>query len=116
MGKATELSTVTFELENIDNAAGVDSKLLSAPPGKREHQMGTADTPVDVYIERLLRRMLMGEHSQCYIERKSTDHPVAFTIRLKKIHSRQHLHQLPTDKVFELAKRYKETGVKMFKK
>lgn len=118
MAKATHFSTVTFELDQICEAAeSVQSNILSTGPhGSHVHKMGTAETPVDCYIEIFLSRMLIGEHSRCYIERKTPKKaPIQFTIRIKKIQSRRHLHQLTFEELLKGAAEYKERGVRMFK-
>lgn len=116
MARATDLSTVTFEVDQIENAQGLDSKILMEGAGKREYKMGTAETPTDCYIEVLLKRMLIGEYSQCFIVRRSSKNLVSFTVRLKMISRREYIHRLQPVEVFELAQQYKETGVRMFKR
>lgn len=116
MVKATHFSTVTFEVDQICKAAeSVQSNILCGPHGSHVHKMGTAETPVDCYIEVFLSRMLIGEHSRCYIERKAPKKPLQFTIRIKKIQSRRHLHQLTHQELIQGAAEYKERGVRMFK-
>lgn len=117
MDKATLLSTVTFEVADVNNAEGVESKILAAPPGtKQVHKLGTGETPVDCYMDIILMRMLIGEHSRCYIERKTTQTPINFTVRLLAIDDIKHVHQLSPPEVVALAGQYKETGVRMFKR
>lgn len=116
MARATELSTVTFDVDLIENVQGLDTNILSGGAGTREHKMGTAETPVDCYIEVLLKRMLIGEYSQCFIKRRLTKEALSFTLRLKTISRREFIHRLRPGEVFELAKQYKETAVRMFKK
>lgn len=117
MDKATLLSTVTFEVSDVNNAEGVESKILAASPGiKQVHKLGTGETPVDCYMDMILMRMLVGEHSRCYIERKTTQTPINFTVRLLAIDNIKHVHQLSPQEVVELAGQYKESGVRMFKR
>lgn len=116
MARATELSTVTVELDRIENlAAEVDSKLLAEGPRTVEHEMGTATTPVDCYLEVIFKNMLIGEHSHCFVERKSGK-VISFTVRMKGMTGRRHIHQLTLPELVGQAKRYKETAVETFKK
>lgn len=116
MAKATLTSTVTFELEQVDIEEGLESCLLRGPPGVREYKIGTAETPIDCYVEVVLSRMLIGEYSRCHMERRTSKKMISFTIRVKGIKSRRHVHQLTTKELFTLATDYKERGVRMFKK
>lgn len=115
MAKATILSTITFEVADIENAEGVESKILTAGVGEQVHKMGTGETEVDCHIEVFLMKMLIGEHSRCYVERKSTKKILNFTIRIKAIEGCKHVHQLNPVEIVALAGQYKESGVRMFK-
>lgn len=116
MAKATLLSTVTFEISSIENDDGLESVILAAPPGKQEHKIGTGETPIDLYIEVFLAKMLIGEHSRCYIARKFTQKLISFDIKLRGIQGRRHFHNLDPKGLYEVAGQYKEQGVRMFKK
>lgn len=116
MTKATLLSTVTCVVEEVEGSEAVESDILGKV-GQQAHQMGTAETPVDCYIEDFLSQMLIGEVSRCAMRRKSPESkPLEFTIRVIGIENRRHMHQLSPKEVLELASQFKERGVRMFKK
>lgn len=119
MEKANEFSTVELSIEDeVDGlSADLESNLLRLD-SKRSivHKMGTAETPVDCYIEMLLQNMLIGEKSRCIIKRSAGKEPVRFIMKLRRIDSGGYLHQLSCGQAVDISKQYKEIGVRMFKR
>lgn len=76
--------------------------------------MGHALTAIDCYVEEFLKQMLTNETSKCLITTKSSG-VIDFTVKMKKIEFGGYYCEQPAQKMFELAKSYKENGVQMFK-
>lgn len=70
--------------------------------------------PIDCYVECFLKHMLMGETSRCSITTKSGDH-LSFVIKLIRIESGGYYYSKSLAEIVQLAQRYKENGVKMYK-
>lgn len=113
--KPTEFSTVVFEIEAIKNETDAESKILADGPGPRTHIMGTADTPLDCYVEAFLLEMLRGEQSACKIQSEDNDLTIEFTINLIQFDNARQVHRIPLNVAFDVLKKYKEIGVTMFK-
>jgi BDBT FKBP like N-terminal/Tetratricopeptide repeat len=77
-------------------------------------EIGHAMTPVDCYVEEFLKQMFVNETSKCSIASKSSG-DVVITLILKKIEFGGYFCEQSAAQMFELAKTYKENGVKMFK-
>lgn len=111
--KASELSKCLVDIFNIENLNNHASNYL-----KEQNEIwidiGHALTSIDCYIEEFLKQMLTNETSKCYIKTKSSDE-ICFTMRLKKIEFGGYYYEQSPSQMFELAKLYKENGVKMFK-
>lgn len=116
--RANELSKCLIDILNIDNLNTEKHKtnyLLEENIGKEFWvEMGHALTPIDCYIEEFLKEMFMNETSKCSIKTKSSEN-IEFTLRLKRVEFGGYFYEQPAGKMFELAKLYKENGVKMFK-
>ncbi|XP_055313052.1 uncharacterized protein LOC129574708 [Sitodiplosis mosellana] len=76
--------------------------------------LSNAVTPIDCYVEVFLKRMLIGETSQCAIKTKSGDY-ITFVIRLIRIEFGGYLYGKTLPDIVALAQHYRENGVKMFK-
>lgn len=76
--------------------------------------LGHAITPIDYYIELLLKQMLMGETSRCTIDTKSGQN-IQFQLKMIRIESDGHYYAQPLPDLVGIVQRYKENGVKMFK-
>lgn len=76
--------------------------------------ISNAVTPIDCYVEVFLKRMLIGETSQCSIKTKSGDY-ISFIIRLIRVEFGGYLYGKSLPEIVTLAQHYRENGVKMFK-
>lgn len=77
--------------------------------------MGSALTPVDIYLELFLMEMLTSEKSRCFIKTK-TGNEISFTLKLNEIIFGGYFYEISANEMFKKAQTYKENGVKMFKK
>uniref|UniRef100_A0A1B0D047 Uncharacterized protein n=1 Tax=Phlebotomus papatasi TaxID=29031 RepID=A0A1B0D047_PHLPP len=114
--KASEISRCLINVSAIEDLDGRESEILGR--GERQEiwiELGTAKTPIDCYIEILLREMLTGEKSRCFIATKSGQ-KVSFTLKLLRIDFRGYLFELGAQEIVNLAQKYREIGVEMFKK
>lgn len=115
--KPSELARCTVTISNIQNLGDRKSNYL-----KEEEdiliKIGHAVTAIDCYIEELVKQMFRNEKSACEIMTKSGE-PITFNLKLKSIEYdndfRTYYADLSPAEMFELAKQYKECGVKMFK-
>lgn len=116
--KPSELSKCLIDILDIQSFNQEKCKsnyLLEENVGKEFWvEMGHAVTPVDCYIEEFLRQMFTNETSKCFIATKSSG-KIEFTMRLKRIEFGGYYCEQSACKMFELAKLYKDNGVKMFK-
>jgi tetratricopeptide (TPR) repeat protein len=116
--KASELSKCLIDVIHIDNLDPKVHKtnyILEENIGKEIWvDIGHSVTAVDCYIEELLKQMLTNETSKCFIKTKSSG-TLAFTLRLKRIEFGGYYYEQDALKMFEIARNYKENGVKMFK-
>lgn len=114
MDKASELSECLLEIIDITNLCDRDSEYLSDPTEKWI-RMGEATTPIDCYIEIFIKQMFVGELSRCCITTKREEQ-IQFTLRLKQINLNGYFYELSPKELFDVASKYKEKGVKMYKK
>lgn len=119
MIKATEISKCLIEISDIKNLNNRDSNYLTQSNDGKAFwtELGTALTPVDRYIEIFLQQMFVGEKSLCSIETKQNPSlPIQFVIYLKDIEFINYLFRLNVKEMYNLALKFKENGVLMFKK
>jgi hypothetical protein len=111
--KASELSNVNVDFFDIQNLNNHKSNYL-----KEESnvwiEIGHSVTAIDCYVEEFLKQMLINETSKCSIKSKCTGE-INFTVRMKKIEFGGYYHEQSPTQMFQLARLYKENGVKMFK-
>lgn len=110
--KASELSKCLVDILDIQNLNSHQSNYLKEG-NDFWIEIGHATTAFDCYLEEILKQMFMNETSRCDIKTKSGN--VTFTIRLKRIEFGGYFHEQSAHRMFELAKFYKDNGVKMFK-
>lgn len=116
--KANDLSKICVAISEINGLQDHhESIYLRDESHDMEYwiELANAVTPIDCYIEIFLKRMLIGEISRCAIKTRSADE-ISFIIKVIRIEFGGHYYALDLLKLVELAKRYKENGVKMFKK
>lgn len=116
--KVSELSKCLVDILDIQNLDKSKHKTNYVTEENVGHEfwvtIGEGMTPVDCYVEEFLKNMLTNETSKCFIETKSSG-TITFTMRLKRIEFGGFYFEQSAPKMFELAKKYKENGVKMFK-
>lgn len=112
--KASELSECLVEIIDFTNLFDRESEYLSDATEKWI-RLGDATTPIDCYIEIFIKQMFVGELSRCCITTK-TDDQIEFTIKLKEINLNGFYYELSPKELYEVASKYKEKGVKMYKK
>lgn len=114
--KASELSKCLVEVLEVNNLDPEKHKSNYLQNIEKELwvEVGHAVTAIDCYVEEFLRQMFTNETSKCSITTKSSG-VIDFKIKLKRIEFGGYYCEQPAAKMFELAKLYKENGVKMFK-
>lgn len=116
--KASEISKCLIEVSEVHNLDSQKHKTnyLAAENIGTEFwvEIGHALTPLDCYVEELLKQMLTNETSKCSITTKSSA-DIEFIMRLKRVEFGGYYCDQTADKMFALSKLYKENGVKMFK-
>lgn len=116
--KASELSECLVEFQEIISLDRDKYKTnyLQEENVAREYwiKIGHAVTPIDCYVEEFLKQMLTNETSKCHITTKSSE-VITFTVKLKRIEFGGYYFEQPACKMYELARLYKDNGVKMFK-
>ncbi|XP_037050522.1 peptidyl-prolyl cis-trans isomerase PASTICCINO1-like isoform X2 [Bradysia coprophila] len=114
MDRVADLSECLVEISDVANLSGRESEYLSDTKEKLI-RMGDAVTPIDYFVEIFIRQMYVGEVSRCYVTTK-TDHQIEFTIKLMAIDCPRYFYELSPKELFEISSKYKEQGVKMYKK
>lgn len=114
MDKASELSQCLVEIIDVTNPADRESEYLN-DAAEKWIRMGDAVTPIDCYIDIFIKQMFVGEWSRCIITTK-TDDRIEFTIKLLEIKLNVYFYELTPAELYEVASKYKENGVKMYKK
>lgn len=77
--------------------------------------LGDAQTPIDYYTEIFLKQMLVGETSRCTITTKSKQ-CIQFVLKIIRIEFGGYFYSKSLPELVHTVQRYKENGVKMFKK
>lgn len=110
------ISKVTISIEKVDNLNGRESVYLTEDKLNQDQcmEMGTALCPVDYYLEMLVQQMLVGEKSLCTIKTKDETY-ISIIISLKSIQESKEIQKLTVPEMYNLALKYKENGVKIFK-
>lgn len=114
MDKASELSQCLVEIIDVTNPADRESEYLN-DAAEKWIRMGDAVTPIDCYIDIFIKQMFVGELSRCIIITK-TDDRIEFTIKLLEIKLNGYFYELTPKELCDVASKYKENGVKMYKK
>jgi len=113
LDKPDQVSKVVVRIDQVQNLNGRPSKFLLSPEESTELEMGTALTPVDYYVELLIRQMIVGQQALCSIRTKNDE--ISFVVTLEDILESQEIQKLNVKEMYILALRYKENGVIMFK-
>lgn len=115
--KPTKISKCCVSLTSIAGLKDHHESTHLTTGDRFEHwiTLGDAVTPIDCYIDVFLQQMFVGETSNCAITTKSGD-AVTFQIKLMKIEFGGYIYELDHKRVIDLAHKYKDNGVKMFKK
>ncbi|XP_053969956.1 uncharacterized protein LOC128871856 [Anastrepha ludens] len=109
------VSKVTLKVEEVHNLNERKSRHLANEVLGLEQllEMGNALTPVDYYVELLVRQFVVGERARCFITTKREE--ISFIMSLVSIHETKEIQKLSVAETYSLALRYKENGVTMFK-
>lgn len=116
--KANDLSKCLVSITEIKNLFDEhDTKYLRDVNAANEYWITITEalSPIDCYVEFFLKRMMIGETSRCSIITKAGV-IISFVIRLHHIEFGGYMFAKDLHTVITLAQRYKENGVKMFKK
>ncbi|XP_075146021.1 bride of doubletime [Haematobia irritans] len=115
--KPHRVSTVIISVSKVENLENRESVYLTEDNLNVDQcmEMGTALCPVDYYLDMLIQQMLIGEKALCTIKTKGTGNPISITVTLKSIKESKEIQKLTVPEMYNLALRYKENGVKMFK-
>lgn len=108
-------SKVLINMESCEHRNGRPSVYLNTLQKDIEMEMGTALTPLDCYLETLVQQMIEGEKALCSIQTKKDATNIEIILTLKSILHSKETHLLTVQEMYDLALRYKENGVKMFK-
>lgn len=114
MKKPSELSCCLVNISEIGELGGRESNILRPRETLNELwiKMGSAVTPIDCYLERIIMQMFTNEESKCFIACKTNE--ISFVLRLLRIEDSDYYFSKPPKVMLSLAKQYKENGVKMF--
>lgn len=116
--KPNYLSTCTVIISNLVNET-IDQETNYLTSDRLDKQitvtMGEACTPIDCYLEILLSEMLITEKSICCIQTKNNVE-IIFVLELIEITPIQYYYELTAAQMYEVALKYKGSGVKMFPK
>lgn len=109
------VSKVVIKVEEVQNLNGHTSQYLVDTVIGQEQllELGTALTPVDCYVELLVRQLVVGELARCFIATKHEE--IIFILTLISIKESKEIQTLNVAEMYALALRYKENGVAMFK-
>lgn len=109
------VSKVVIKVEEVQNLNGRTSQYLVDTLIGQEQllELGTALTPVDCYVELLVRQLVVGERARCFIATKQEE--IIFILTLISIKESKEIQKLNVAEMYALALRYKENGVAMFK-
>lgn len=115
---ANDLSKCCVAIRDISGLADYqESQYLRDVTNQNEYwiTMMNAVTPIDCYIELILKHMVPGEESQCSIETK-TGKSISFGMHLIRVEFGGYAHTKTANESYQLAQQYKEKGVQMYKK
>uniref|UniRef100_A0A034W9F6 Uncharacterized protein n=1 Tax=Bactrocera dorsalis TaxID=27457 RepID=A0A034W9F6_BACDO len=115
LNKPHLVSKVVVKVEEVQNLNGRESQYLSNELIEQEQkvEIGSALTPVDCYVELLVRQLVVGERARCFIATKTEE--IRFILTLIKIEETKEIYKLNVAEMYAHAMRYKENGVVMFK-
>ncbi|TMW51384.1 hypothetical protein DOY81_003508 [Sarcophaga bullata] len=115
--KPHPVSEVVIIVERIENLNGRESQWLNEETMNTEQamEMGSALTPIDYYLEILVQQMMPGEKAECTIKTKKPEEKVKIILSLKEIKESKSIQTLTVPEMYNLAIKYKENGVKIFK-
>ncbi|XP_023300906.2 peptidyl-prolyl cis-trans isomerase CPR6 [Lucilia cuprina] len=116
--KPHQVAKVIINVEKVENLKDRETQWLDANTLNKDQimEMGSALTPIDYYLEILVQQMMLGETAECTIKTKTPGEDVKIVLTLQEIKQTKGIQQLTVPEMYELASKYKENGVKMFKK
>lgn len=110
--KPTEFSKCFITISDI-NCSDYETNYLNS--GDLNLVMGSALTPIDIYLELFLLEMITSEKSHCFIKTKNGNE-ISFILKLNEIQFGGYFFEISANEMLKKAQTYKENGVKMFKK
>lgn len=115
--KPHAIAKVIINVDKVENLNGRQSAYLTEEKVMQDQsmEMGTGLFPIDCYLEMFVQQMIVGETALCTIKTKKAGEEVRVTLKLKDIQDSKSIHTLNVPEIFDLALKYKENGVKMFK-
>uniref|UniRef100_A0A1A9W9E5 FKBP_N_2 domain-containing protein n=1 Tax=Glossina brevipalpis TaxID=37001 RepID=A0A1A9W9E5_9MUSC len=115
LNKPTILSKVIVNIQEVKNLNGRETLYLIDQNANQDltMEMSAALTPIDYYLEILVQQMIEGETAQCSLQTKTDK--IMCILTLKNILESEEIQNLTAPEMYQLALRYKENGVKMFK-
>lgn len=116
--KPHQVSKVVINVKKVVNLKDRESQWLNENTLDKDQimEMGTALTPVDYYLEILVQQMMLGETAECIIKTKTTGEEIEIILTLQEIKESKEIQSLKVPEMYDLALKYKENGVKIFKK
>lgn len=114
--KPHQVAKVVINVEKVENLKERESQWLGEKTLNTDQimEMGTALTPIDCYLELMVQQMMLGETAECTIKTKGGE-KIKIVLTLQEIKSSKGIQQLTVPEMYNLALKYKENGVKMFK-
>lgn len=112
MKKPTEISKCRIKITDVNCLSTYKTNYLNQTD-EFIINIGSAITPVDVYVELILKEMLVGEKSHCFIKTKTNE--IDFILELQQITDDRYYFQLNSMEIYKRSLKYKENGVQLFK-
>ncbi|KAM7361834.1 bride of doubletime [Cochliomyia hominivorax] len=115
--KPHQVAQVVINVKKIENFKDRESQWLQQDTLNADQimEMGSALSPVDYYLELLVQQMMLGETAECTIKTKQPGEDIKIVLTLQEIKSSKGIQQLTVPEMYNLALKYKENGVKIFK-
>ncbi|XP_065355124.1 protein Bride of doubletime [Calliphora vicina] len=116
--KPNQVAKVVIYVKRVENLKERETQWLNENTLNTDQnmEMGTAITPIDYYLEILVQQMMLGETAECTVKTKTPGEEVKIILTLQEIKETKGIQQLTVPEMYNLALKYKENGVKMFKK
>lgn len=121
-GKPSERALCRVRIEDVDaSGSELDSEYLRSTISEKAITIGDANTRIDEYVERAISTMFVGEESivEIVLRRSKDDEESTQRVSAKLIlldfEARPPIWEWSTREKLDVAKEYKEAGVRLFK-